>query len=164
MNSNSKITLGQVVAVGAALVVLLLFFFPWIELNLLLATANLSGFQLATGSGPAGANFPGIPSLLLVPLSMLGVLALVALCFLGSGAQLKTAAVLLIGAGAISALIIIYQYLNLNQDLNQNFVGMITQRMFTYTLGAHGSLIGSAIVSIGGIVDLMTPRKLTPTM
>lgn len=160
MNSNSRLTIGQLVGVGAAGVVLLLFFFPWIELNLLLATANLSGFQLATGSGPANANFPGVPSLLLVPLSMMGVLALVALCFLTSGAQLRTvASVLLIGAGAISALIIIYQYLTLNQELNQNILGMITQKMFTYSFGAHGSLIGSAIVSVGGLLDLMTGKK-----
>jgi hypothetical protein len=160
MNSKSRLTTGQLVGVGAALLVLLLFFFPWIELNLLLATTNLSGFQLATGSGPAGANFPGVPSLLLVPLSMVGVLALVAVCFLTSGAQLKSAAaVLLIGAGAISALIIIYQYLSLNQELNQNILGMITQKMFTYSFGAHGSLVGSAIVAVGGVFDLMTGRK-----
>ncbi|HJP93396.1 MAG TPA: hypothetical protein VJ875_15670 [Pyrinomonadaceae bacterium] len=160
MNSNSKLTTGQMVGVGAAVLVLLLFFFPWIELNLLLATTNLSGFQLATGSGPAGANFPGVPSLLLVPLSMLAVLGLVAFGLLSSNKQLKgVAAVFFIGAGAISGLIIIYQYLNLNQELNQNILGMITQKMFTYSFGAHGSLIGSAIVSVGGVLDLMTVKK-----
>lgn len=164
MNSHSKVTPGRLVSAGAALVVLLLFFFPWIQLNLLLLTSNLSGFQLATGSGPAGANFPGVPSLLLVPLSMLGVLAVVAFCLLNSGSQLKSVALLLIGAGAVSALIIIYQYLNLNQQLNQNFLGMITQTMFTYSFGAHGSLIGSAIVSVGGVLDLMTGKKAAPTL
>lgn len=160
MNSNSRLTAGQAVGLGAAVVVLFLFFFPWVELNLLLATTSLTGFQLATGFGAANSNFPGLPSLLLVPLSMLGVLALVAFCFFTSAAKLKTvAAVLLIGAGAISSLVITYQYLNVNHELNQNILGMITQRMFSYSFGAHGSLVGSAIVSAGGLLDLMTGKK-----
>lgn len=160
MNSNSRLTIGQVVGVGAAVVVLFLFFFPWIEINLLLVTTNVSGFQLATGSAPGNTSFPGVPSLLLVPLSMLGVLALGVLCFLTASSQLRTvAAVLLIGAGGISALIIIYQYLSLNQELNQNFLGMLTQNMFTYAFGAHGSLVGSAIVAGSGLLDLVTGKK-----
>lgn len=161
MNSNSRLSIGQVVGVGAAVVVLFLFFFPWVEINLLLVTTNLSGFQLATGSTPGG-GFPGIPSLLLVPLSMLGVLALGVLCFLTASSQLRTvAAVLLIGAGAISALIIIYQYLSLNQELNKDVLGMLTQNMFTYAFGAHGSLVGSAIVAGSGLLDLVTGKKPT---
>lgn len=160
MNTNSRLTTGQIIGLGAALLVLLLFFFPWIELNLFLATSNLSGFQLATGTGPAGARFPGLPSLLLVPLAMVGVLGLVAICFLTSSSQLKAVAgILLIGAGGISALIILYQYLTLNQQLNQDVVGMITQKMFSYSFGAHGSLLGSAIVSVGGFIDLVSGKK-----
>lgn len=160
MNSNARLTAGQVVGFGAAVVVLFLFFFPWVELNLLLATTSLTGFQLATGFGSANANFPGLPSLLLVPLSMLGVLALVVFCFFFSGVKVKTVvAVLLIGAGAISALVITYQYLNVNHALNQNILGMITQKVFSYSFGAQGSLVGSAIVAAGGLLDLMTGKK-----
>jgi hypothetical protein len=78
-------------------------FFLGIELNLLLASVNLSGFQLATGSGPAGGSFAGVPSLLLVPLSMVGVLILGAACFFGSGSTSKTIAALLLFAGGVSA-------------------------------------------------------------
>jgi len=157
---NSKLTTGQMVGLAAALLVLLCFFFPWIELNLLLASTNLSGFQLAIGSGPAGANFAGVPSLLLVPLSMLGVLAVVAACFLGSASPLKSgAAVLLISAGGFSSLVILYQYFNLNAELNQNVLGMITQKMFGYSFGAHGSLLGCAVVAGGGLLDLIAGRK-----
>jgi len=163
MNTNSKLTTGQIVGFGAALLVLLLFFFPWVELNLLLATTNLSGFQLATGSGPAGSKFPGVPSLLLIPLIMLGVVTLLGFCFLNSASSLRgKAALFLIAAGGVSALIIVYQYLNLNQQLNQNVLGMITQSMFSYTFGAHGSLLGSAAVSAGGVIDLMTATKPMP--
>lgn len=84
MNANSRLSIGQVIGLAAAILVLLCFFFPWIELNLLLASTNLSGLQLAIGSGPAGANFPGVPSLLLVPLSMLAVLAIGLLCLITS--------------------------------------------------------------------------------
>ena len=163
MNTNSKLTTGQIVGLGAAVLVLLLFFFPWVELNLLFASTNLSGFQLATGTGPGGSKFPGLPSLLLIPLSMLGATALLGFCFLNSGSSLRRlAAPLLIAAGGISALIIIYQYLTVNQQLNQDVVGMITQQMFTYSFGAHGSLLGSAAVAAGGVIDLMTAPKPTP--
>lgn len=158
MNANSKLSTGQIVGFGAALFVLLCFFFPWVELNLFLASTSLSGFHLATGSGPAGSNFGGVPSLLLVPLSMVAVLVLVAACFMGSASQLKgLAAALLIGAGGISALIILYQYFSLNQQLNQDVFGMITQKMFSYSFGAHASLVGSLIVVGGGFFDLIKP-------
>jgi hypothetical protein len=159
---NTKLTIGQMVALAAALLVLLCFFFPWVELNLLLASANLSGFQLATGSGPAGSSAPALPSLLLVPLSMIGALVIVAVCFAGQGsvAQLKSiASLLLIGAGGLSAVVILYQYFNLNQELNQNVLGMVAQKMFSYSFGAHGSLIGSVAVAGGGLIDLVTGRK-----
>ena len=160
MNTNSRLTIGQVVGLAAALLVLLLFFFPWVELNLFLASTNLSGFQLATGSGPVGSKFPGVPSLLLVPLCMLGVLALLGFCFLSQASHLRgVAAFLLIAAGGISALVIVYQYLNLNHQLNQDPLGMFAQNMFSYSLGAHGALVGSAAVAVGGVIDLMTAPK-----
>ena len=157
MSTNTKLTTGQLVGLGAALFVLLCFFFPWIELNLLLASANLSGFQLATGSGPTGSNFAGVPSLLLVPLSMVGVVAVLLACSLGqssAGQHKSIASVLLIGAGGISALVILYQYFNLNQELNQNMFGMITQKVFSYSFGSHASLVGSVIAAGGGLIDL----------
>jgi hypothetical protein len=158
----NKLSIGQMIAVGAALLVLLCFFFPWIEINMLLAATNLSGFQLASGSGPAGANFPGVPTLFLVPLSMVGVLVLAAICFAGQGsaAQLKNiAAILILVAGGISALVILYQYFNLNQQFNQNVMGMIAQKMFSYSFGAHASLFGSVMVAGGGLLDLVKGNK-----
>lgn len=163
MNTNSRLTIGQVVGLGAALLVLLLFFFPWVELNLLLASINLSGFQLASGSGPVGSKFPGVPSLWLVPLSMLGVLALLGFCFLNQTSQLRSmAAFLLIAAGGLSALVIVYQYLNLNHQLNQDPLGMFAQNIFSYSFGAHGALVGSAGVVVGGVIELMTTPKAIP--
>lgn len=158
---KSKLTTGQLIGLAAAALVLLCFFFPWIELNLLLASVNISGFQLATGHGPAGANFPGIPSLLLVPLSMVGVLVLIAACFFHSGAATKTIAGLLLVAGGISALVILYQYFNLNQQFNQDALGMIAQRMFAYSFGAHASLVGSVFVAGAGLLDLARSPNVT---
>ncbi len=158
----NKLSVGQMIAIGAALLVLLCFFFPWIELNLLLASTNLSGFQLASGNGPTGANFVGVPSLFLVPLSMIGVLVIAAICFAGQGSagQLKNiAAILLLAGGGISALVILYQYFNLNQQFNQNIMGMIAQKMFSYSFGAHASLFGSVVVAGGGLIDLVTGKK-----
>lgn len=157
-----KLSLGQMIAMGAALLVLLCFFFPWIELNLLLASTNLSGFQLAAGNGPAGADFAGVPSLFLVPLSMIGVLVIAGICFAGQGSatQLKSvAAILLLAAGGLSALVILYHYFNLNQQFNQNIMGMIAQKMFSYSFGAHASLFGSVVVAGGGLIDLVTGKK-----
>jgi hypothetical protein len=156
---NSRLTTGQLIGLAAAMLVLLCFFFPWIELNLLLASVNISGFQLATGQGPAGASFASVPSLLLVPLSMVGVLILVAACFFGSGSTTKTIAGLLLVAGGVSALIILYHYFNLNQEFNQDALGMIAQRMFSYSFGAHASLFGSVLVAGGGLLDLARSPK-----
>jgi hypothetical protein len=161
----NKVSVGQMIAIGAALLVLLCFFFPWVELNFLLASTNLSGFQLATGSGPAGSSAPAVPSLFLVPLSMIGVLVIAAICFAsqGSATQLKSiAGLLLIAAGGISTLVILYQYFNLNQQFNQNVLGMIAQKMFSYSFGAHGSLVGSLVVVGGGLLDLILGKKPTP--
>lgn len=163
---NKKLSIGQIVAAGAALLVLLLFFFPWVEFNLFLATANMSGFQLATGSGPGGASIRSVPSLLLIPLSMVAVLVLAAVFLFGqnSAAQLKTiASVLLIAAGGISVLVILYQYFNLNAELNSNVLGFVAQKMFTYSFGAHGSLVGSLVVTGGGLLDLAIGKKPTPS-
>ena len=156
---NTRLTTGQLIGLAAAVLVLFCFFFPWIELNLLLASVNLSGFQLATGSGPAGANFAGIPSLLLVPLTMVSVLVLVAVCYFGAGSTTKTIAGLLLIAGGVSALIILYQYFNLNQQFNKDPFGMIAQNLFSYSFGAHVSLFGSVLVAGGGLIDLArSPR------
>lgn len=160
---NTRLTTGQLIGLAAALMVLFCFFFPWIELNLLLASVNFSGFQLATGTGPSGATFPGIPSLLLVPLTMTGVLVLLAVCFFSAGSTTKTIAGLLLVAGGVSALIILYQYFNLNQELNNNPIGMIAQNMFTYSFGAHASLFGSVVVAGGGLFDLArSPKTKSP--
>src|SRR6266852_3975454 len=162
MNANTKLTIGQMLALVAALLVLLCFFFPWTELNLLLASINLSGFQLATGNGPAGSNFPGVPSLLLVPLSMVGVVTVVVASFIGqdSARQLKNvASVLLIAAGGVSTLVILYQYFNLNQQFNESIVGMMAQKVFSYSFGAHASLWRSLIVTGGGLIDLVYGGK-----
>jgi hypothetical protein len=159
-----KVSLGQIIAIAAAFLVLVCFFFPWVEFNLLLATANISGFQLASGNGPGGAGFAGMPSLWLIPLSMIGVLVIVGICFAGqaTASSLKSiGAVIVIGAGALSVLVILYQYFNLNQELNQNVLGMIVQKTFSYSFGAHGALLGSAVVAGGGLIDLVTGRAKT---
>lgn len=160
---NSRLTTGQLIGLAAAVLVLFCFFFPWIEMKLLLASINLSGFQLATGSGPAGSSFAGVPSLLLVPLSMAGVLVLLAACFFGSGSRTRTIAAVLLVAGGISALIILYHYFNLNQQFNQDPLGMIAQNMFSYSFGAHASLFGSVMVAGSGLLDLARAPKTTIT-
>jgi hypothetical protein len=161
---KSKLTIGQLIGLAASLLVLLAFFVPWIEVNLLLASTNISGYQLATGSGPGGTNFTAVSSLLLVPVCMLGVLVLVAACLLMSSSPAKSlAGTILIVAGGISALIILYQYFTLNQELNRDVLGMITQRMFSYTFGAHASLLGSVLVVGGGLIDFVFgPRTKQP--
>lgn len=48
-----------------------------------------------------------------------------------------------------------YQYFDLNQELNQNVLGMVARKMFSYSFGAHGSLFGSVVVAGSGLVDLV---------
>ena len=90
---------------------------------------------------------------------MVGVLVLVAACFFGSGSTTKTIAGLLLVAGGVSALIILYQYFNLNHELNRDAFGMIAQQVFSYSFGAHASLFGSVLVAGGGLLDLARSPK-----
>lgn len=160
---NTRLTTGQLIGLAAAVLVLFCFFFPWVEMNLFLASMNLSGFQLATGSGPAGSNFAGIPSRLLVPLTMVSVLVLLAVCFFGTGWTPRRIAGVLLIVGGVSALIILYQYFTINQQFNKDPFGMIAQNLFSYSFGAHASLFGSVLVAGGGLLDLArAPKTKSP--
>ena len=41
-------------------------------------------------------------------------------------------------------------------------LGMFAQNIFSYSFGAHGALVGSAGVAVGGVIDLMTSSKSVP--
>jgi hypothetical protein len=90
---------------------------------------------------------------------MAAVLVLVDTCYFGSGSTTKTIAGLLLVDGGISALIILYHYFNLNQQFNRDAFGMIAQKVFTYSFGAHASLFGSVLVAGGGLLDLARSPK-----
>jgi hypothetical protein len=155
--TSNNLTMGQIVGLVASLFVLICFFMPWIELNMLIVSANLSGYQLATGSGPAGSSFPGVPSLLLLPLGMLAVVGIVSSRLLGKGAAAplqKISPLVLIAVGGLSVAILLYQYINLNAQFNQNVFGLVAQNVFSYSFGAGASLFGSLIVAAGGLLDL----------
>ncbi|MCI0391167.1 MAG: hypothetical protein MOB07_20680 [Acidobacteria bacterium] len=142
----------------AAIVALFCFFMPWIEMGVSFIKTNMSGWQLATGSGPARLSTPSWPSLLLIPLSMLAVIVITGPPLIGQRLPIrieaKQIARLLIAAGGLSLLVLVYQYINLNSQFNRNWLGAIAQTMVSYVFGWMLTLLGNAVVLAAGIMEL----------
>jgi hypothetical protein len=148
---------GQLIGLVAALAVLLFFFLPWVEVGVSFVKTSVSGYQLATGSGPAGLNISSWTTLLLVPVSMLVVLAAVAAPTLGYRNSVRgdrLISIVLIAAGAVSAAVILYQYFDLNAEFNKNVLGVLAQNLVTHMFGWGASLAGSFVVLVGGVLDM----------
>jgi hypothetical protein len=69
------------------------------------------------------------------------------------------AGLFLVVGGGISVLVILYQYFSLNQEFNQSIGGMVAQKLFSYSFGAHGALLGSVVVAGGGLIDVVMGKK-----
>jgi hypothetical protein len=152
-----KNSAGQMISLVAALAVLLCFFLPWVEVGVSFVKTNLSGYQLATGSGPAGLSISSWTSLLLVPVSMLVVIAAVLATRLGNRLAPQSERLIsisLIAAGGVSAAVILYQYFDLNAEFNKNVVGVLAQNLVSHVFGWGASLAGSFIVLVGGVLGL----------
>jgi hypothetical protein len=152
-----KNSAGQIISLVAALAVLLCFFLPWVEVGSSFLKTTLSGYQIATGSGPAGANIPSWGLLLLVPIGMIAVAALTIAQTLGFSPQAQArpiTSIVIIAAGFVSAALILYQYFDLNAALNEDLLGVIAQNFVSHTFGWGASLFGSFLVLAGGVVEL----------
>lgn len=148
---------GHLIGLVAALAVLVLFFLPWVEVGVSFVKTNLSGYQLATGSGPAGLNISSWTSLLVVPASMLVVIAAVLATSLGyrpASHGDRWISIALIAAGGVSVAAILYQYFDLNAEFNKNVLGVLAQNLVSHVFGWGASLAGSLVVVIGGVLDL----------
>ena len=153
---------GQLIGLVAALAVLLCFFLPWVEIGASFVKTNLSGYQLATGSGPARLNISSWTILLLVPVSMLVALAAVLATTLGyrpAALGDRLISIALIAAGSVSAAVILYQYFDLNAEFNKNLLGVLAQNLVSHMLGWGASLFGSFIVLSGGVLDLRSSNQ-----
>lgn len=152
-----KNSAGQLIGLVAALAVLLFFFLPWVEVGVSFVKTNLSGYQLATGSGPAGLSISSWTSLLLVPASMLVVIAAVLATTLGyrpAPQGDRWISIALIAADGVSAAVILYQYFDLNAEFNENVLGVLAQNLVSHVFGWGASLAGSFIVLVGGVLDM----------
>jgi hypothetical protein len=153
--TNSK-SPWQIAGLAAAIIVLLCFFTPWLEIGAWVFKTSLSGFQLATGSGPAGAKTPGWPSLLLVPVTMLAAAGVVGAAMLGRGIGVqdeRMASLALIVAGGLSAVVMLYHYFNWQSQFNQNVFTALAQGLMSYAFGWGLSLLGSLAVLACGALD-----------
>jgi hypothetical protein len=152
-----KNSTGQLIGLAASLAVLLCFFLPWVEVGISFVKTNLSGYQLATGSGPAGLSISSWTSLLLVPLSMLVASAAVLATTLGyrhAPERDRLISIALITAGGVSAAVILYQYFDLNAEFNKNVLGILAQNLVSHVFGWGASLAGSVFVLVGGVLDM----------
>ena len=158
-SQSAKSSISRAISIAAALVALLCFFLPWVEVGAGFLKANLSGYQLATGSGPAGASIPSWTSLLLVPASMLAVVALAGVSMLvnkSDGQASRAISMLLIAAGGVSAAAIAYLYFDLNAEFNKTVFGVLAQNLVAYTFGGGATLLGSLVIVAGGVFDLLS--------
>ena len=154
---TKKNSAGQLIGLVAALAVLLCFFLPWVEIGVSFVKTNLSGYQLATGSGPAGLSISSWTILLLVPASMLLAVAAAIATTLGyrpAAQGYRLISIALIAAGGVSAAVILYQYFALNAEFNKNVLGILAQNLVSHMFGWGASLAGSFIVLVGGVLDL----------
>jgi hypothetical protein len=158
MQSPSKASaFGQTIGLLAALIVIICFFIPWIEVGASFLKVGVSGWQLASGAGPAEVKVPGVVSLWLVPLSMLLTLGLTAVSLLAGNRTTSGArgmAVWLILLGAVSAAVMLYNYFDLNRQFSHDLMGMLAQNLVSYASGWTASLVGSFAVLVGGVIDL----------
>lgn len=154
---TNRSSTGHLIGLVAALAVLVLFFLPWVEVGASFVKTNLSGYQLATGSGPAGLSISSWTSLLLVPASMLVVIAAVLATTLGyrpAPRGDRWISIALIAAGGVSAAAILYQYFDLNAEFNKNVIGVLAQNLVSHVFGWGASLAGSLVVAVGGVLDM----------
>ena len=135
----TKGSIGRMISLIAALVTLLCFFMPWVEIGVSFVKTSVTGYQLATGSGPAGLSMPSWSSLLLVPAAMLAVMAVVVVA-------------------------VTYFYFNLNAEFNRNVLTVLAQSLVSYTFGWGATLASSVAVLAGGLFDLRSasgqPRRM----
>ena len=160
-----KEPVGRLIGLAGAALVLLCFFLPWVEVGVSFVKTNLSGYLLATGSGPAGLSISSWTSLLLVPLSMFVALAVVVAPMLGNRTANRSSRLIsltLIGAGTVSAAVILYQYFDLNAEFNENSLGVLAQNLVSHMVGWGASLAGNFIVLGGGGIDLRRNSRLLP--
>jgi pSer/pThr/pTyr-binding forkhead associated (FHA) protein len=150
------------VGLFAAIIMLLCFFLPWVEMGVSFIKTGMSGWQIAMGSGPAGLKTPSWPLLLLVPLSAVIVAALLggAMLSKGPGAQEpRLSSFALIIGGVLSALLMMYQYFDLNAQFNQNILGALAQTLVSHTFGWGASLAGGLAMLGCGLLDLRDRRS-----
>ncbi|MEP7340926.1 MAG: hypothetical protein ABI977_24555 [Acidobacteriota bacterium] len=150
----------QKIGLFAAIAVLLCFFMPWVEMGVSFIKTGMSGWQLATGSGPAGISIPAWPSLLLIPLGMLAIIMVVGMPMIGQRpliqVQGRQLSLLLVAVGGLSLLVLGYQYFDLNGQFNRNWVGALAQALVTHVFGWMATLIGSGAVLAAGVMELRT--------
>lgn len=154
---NKPKSFGQIIGLVAALIVLVCFFVPWLEVGLSFLRVTLSGWQLASGSGPAEMKVPGVMSLWLVPLSMVVTAIIIVGSLMNAHrtvASVRSTALLMLMLGGVSALALLYNYFDLNHQFNRDVMGMLAQNLVSYAPGWAVSLLGSLAVLAGGAIDL----------
>jgi hypothetical protein len=148
----------QKIGLCAAIVALICFFMPWVEIGSSFIGLNLTGWQLATGIGPGGSGALGRPSLFLILLSMLAVIVVIGAPLIGWRLPIQIEARqiprLLIVAGGLSLLVIVYQYFNLNSEINRGLIGAIVQARVEHVSGWTLTMLCSAAVLAAGIMEL----------
>ncbi|MEP7339093.1 MAG: Ran-binding zinc finger domain-containing protein, partial [Acidobacteriota bacterium] len=163
--TDNKLSPGATVALIAAAALLVCFFLPWVEFNMLIARGTVTGFEMATGNGRG----QGVPALLLAMAGAAAaiILGLVTLRRKSSGALSgPNAGGLLVIAALVAAGAIAYFYFQVFNELHrstnnpfQQLGQALAREAITVLFGAHGALLSSLGILAGGVMELSGRKK-----
>jgi hypothetical protein len=159
---NAKSSTGQKISLSATLFVLICFFLPWAEVSCMGARELVNGFNLASGEGEAG----GLSGLWLIPLAMIAAIVLIYLQMYKkkSSHQEKLLSFAVIGSGALSLLVMVFEYFRVQSDLQsvQDPLGIgvrqLVENAYSIQFGAIFTLLGSLALALGGWLHLNAIR------
>jgi hypothetical protein len=154
---------GQKISLSAALVGVICFFLPWIEVSCVGMRKSASGLQLATDM-----EITEVWLVLLVFLAAVGLILFQILAKTMSKDKDKLLNSGVIGAGIVPLLIMFYEYIRFSNEITKvknstpfgmgQILGGAIENSISYQFGGILSVIVSIVVAIGGALHLLDKR------
>ncbi|MBI3650593.1 MAG: zinc ribbon domain-containing protein [Acidobacteria bacterium] len=155
---------GQKISLSAAIIGVICFFLPWVEVSCVGWRKSASGLQLATDME--------LPEIWVVLLVLLAAAAFILVQLFAKTLSETTAKLLnigVIGAGLLPLLIFLYEYTRFSNEVSKvknsapfgmgQLLGGAIENSVSYQFGGILSVIVSVAVALGGALHLLNKRK-----
>jgi hypothetical protein len=155
---------GQKISFSAAIIGVICFFLPWVEVSCMGLRKSASGLQLATDMK--------LTEVWIVLLVLLAAVALVLFQIIGKSITKdldKLLSLLVIGTGIVPLLIMLYEYIHFSNEISKvtdrtpfglgQILGSAIDNSVNYQFGGILSVIVSVAVAIGGLFHLLDKRN-----